>query len=71
MWTACEWHRKQLLQAHLRMDQHNALRVKKGQIPMTLTMSLTCDHAREDVGPDTIAMDIPLRSEERRVGKEC
>ena len=27
---------------------------------MTLTMSLTCDHACEDAGLDTIAMDTPL-----------
>ena len=60
MRTAREWHREQLLQAHLRMDQRNTLRVKKGQIPTTLTTSLTCDHAREDVGLDTIATDIPL-----------
>ena len=42
------------------MEQRNALHLKRGQIPTTLTMSLTCDHAREDVAPDTIAMDIPL-----------
>ena len=60
MRTACEWHREQLLQAHLRMEQRNALCVKRGQIPTTLTTSLTCDHAREDAGLDTTAMDIPL-----------
>ena len=60
MRTAREWHREQLLQARLRMEQRNALRLKRGQIPTTLTTSLTCDHAREDVAPDTIAMDIPL-----------
>ena len=60
MRTAHKWHRKQLLQAWLRMEQRNALRLKRGQIPTTLTTSLTCDHAREDAGLDTIAMDIPL-----------
>ena len=60
MRTAREWHREQLLQARLRMEQRNALRSKRGQIPTTLTTSLTCDHAREDVAPDTIAMDTPL-----------
>ena len=60
MRTAREWHREQLLQAHLRMEQHNALRLKRGQIPTTLTTSLTCDHAREDAVRDTIATDIPL-----------
>src|ERR1700744_4763692 len=60
MRTAREWHREQLLQARLRMEQRNALRLKRGQIPMTLTTSLTCDHAREDAGPCTIATDIPL-----------
>ena len=60
MRMAREWHREQLLQAHLRMEQRNALRVKRGQIPTTLTTSLTCDHAREDAGLNTIAMDIPL-----------
>ena len=38
----------------------NALRLKRGQIPTTLTTSLICDHAREDAGLDTIATDIPL-----------
>ena len=60
MRTAREWHREQLLQARLRMEQRNALRLKRGQIPTTLTTSLTCDHAREDAGLDTIATDIPL-----------
>ena len=60
MRTAREWHREQLLQARLRMEQWNALRSKRGQIPTTLTTSLTCDHAREDAAPDTIAMDTPL-----------
>ena len=60
MRTAREWHREQLLQACLRMEQRNALRLKRGQIPTTLTTSLTCDHAREDVGLDTTAMDTPL-----------
>ena len=60
MRTAREWHREQLLQARLRMEQRNALRLKRGQIPTTLTTSLTCDHAREDVAPVTIAMDTPL-----------
>ena len=60
MRTAREWHREQLLQARLRMEQHNALRLKRGQIPMTLTTSLTCDHAHEDAGPDTIATDTHL-----------
>ena len=60
MRTAREWHREQLLQARLRMEQRNALRIKKGQIPTTLTTSLTCDHAREDAGLDTIVTDIPL-----------
>ena len=60
MRTAREWHREQLLQARLRMEQHNALRLKRGQIPTTLTTSLTCDHAREDAGLKNIAMDIPL-----------
>ena len=60
MRTACEWHREQLLQARLRMDQCNALRVKRGQIPTTLTTSLTCDHVHEGAGLDTIATDIPL-----------
>ena len=60
MRTAREWHREQLLQARLRMVQRNALRLKKGQIPTTLTTSLTCDHAREDAGLGTTAMDTPL-----------
>ena len=60
MRTACEWHREQLLQARLRMEQCNALRVKRGQIPTTLTTSLTCDHAHENAGLDTIATDIHL-----------
>ena len=60
MRTACEWHRKQLLQAHLRMDQRNVLQVKKGQIPVTLTTSLTCNHAHEDVDLGIIATDTPL-----------
>ena len=60
MRMARKWHRKQLLQARLRMEQRNTLRLKRGQIPTTLTTSLTCDHAREDVGLDTIATDIPL-----------
>ena len=60
MRTAREWHRKQLLQARLRMEQRNALCLKRGQIPTTLTTSLTCDHAREDAGLDTIVMDTPL-----------
>ena len=60
MRTAREWHREQLLQARLRMEQRNALRLKRGQIPTTLTTCLTCDHAREDAVPDTIATDIPL-----------
>ena len=60
MRTAREWHREQLLQACLRMEQRNALRLKRGQIPTTLTTSLICDHAREDAGLGTIAMDTPL-----------
>ena len=60
MRTARKWHREQLLQARLRMDQRNALRVKRGQIPTTLTTSLTCNHAREDAGLDTTAMDTHL-----------
>ena len=60
MRTAREWHREQLFQARLRMEQRNALRLKRGQIPTTLTTSLTCDHAREDAGLDIIATDIPL-----------
>ena len=60
MRTAREWHREQLLRARLRMEQRNALRLKRGQIPTTLTTSLTCDHAREDAGLDIIATDIPL-----------
>ena len=60
MRTAREWHREQLLQARLRMEQHNALHLKRGQIPTTLTTSLTCNHAREDVGLGTTAMDTPL-----------
>ena len=60
MRMAREWHREQLLQARLRMEQRNALRLKRGQIPTTLTTSLTCDHAREDAGLATIATDIPL-----------
>ena len=60
MRTAREWHREQLMQARLRMEQRNALRLKRGQIPTTLTTSLTCDHAREDAALDTTAMDIPL-----------
>ena len=59
MRTAREWHREQLLQARLRMEQRNAQRLKRGQIPTTLTTSLTCDHACEDAAPDTIATDIP------------
>ena len=42
------------------MEQRNALRLKRGQIPTTLTTSLTCDHVREDAAHDTIATDIPL-----------
>ena len=60
MRTAREWHREQLLQARLRMEQHNALRLKRGQIPTTLTTSLTCDHAREDAALGITAMDTPL-----------
>ena len=60
MRTAREWHREQLTQARLRMEQRNALRLKRGQIPTTLTMSLTCDHAREDAAPGITAMDTPL-----------
>ena len=60
MRTAREWHREQLLQARLRMEQRNALRLKRGQIPTTLTTSLTCDHAREDAGLNTTAMDTLL-----------
>ena len=60
MRTAREWHREQLLQARLRMEQRNALCLKRGQIPTTLTTSLTCDHVREDVGLGTIVMDTPL-----------
>ena len=60
MRTAREWHREQLLQARLRMEQRNALRLKRGQIPTTLTTSLTCDHAREDVARDITVTDIPL-----------
>ena len=57
---AREWHCEQLLQARLRMEQCNALQIKRGQILTTLTMSLTCDHAHEDAGLDTTVMDIPL-----------
>ena len=60
MRTAREWHREQLLQAWLRMEQRNAMRLKRGQIPTTLTTSLTCDHARKDAGLGTTVMDIPL-----------
>ena len=60
MRTAREWHWEQLLQARLRMEQRNALRLKRGQIPTTLTMSLTCDHVREDAALDTTATDTPL-----------
>ena len=60
MRTAREWHREQLRQARLRMEQRNVLRIKRGQIPTTLTTSLTCDHAREDVGLGTTVMDTPL-----------
>ena len=60
MRTARKWHCEQLLQARLRMEQCNALRLKRGQIPTTLTTSLTCDHAHEDAGLGTIATDIPL-----------
>ena len=60
MWTARKWHREQLLQAHLRMEQRNASRIKKGQIPMTLTTSLTCDHAPEDAVLGITAMDTLL-----------
>ena len=60
MRMAREWHCEQLLQARLRMEQHNALCLKRGQIPTTLTTSLTCDHAREDAGLDTTVTDIPL-----------
>ena len=60
MRTAREWHREQLLRAHLRMEQRNALRLKRGQIPTTLTTSLICDHAREAVGHATTVMDTPL-----------
>ena len=60
MRTAREWHREQLLQARLRMEQRNALHLKRGQIPTTLTTSLTCDHAREDAARGTIVTDTPL-----------
>ena len=60
MRTAREWHREQLLQARLRMEQRNALRLKRGQIPTTLTTSLTCDHVQEDAALDTTAMDTHL-----------
>ena len=42
------------------MAQRNTLRLKRGQIPTTLTTSLTCDHAHEDAGLDTTVTDIPL-----------
>ena len=60
MRTAREWHREQLLQARLRLEQCNVLRIKRGQIPMTLTTSLTCDHARKDVDLGTTATDTLL-----------
>ena len=60
MRTAREWHREQLLQACLRMEQHNVLRIKRGQIPTTLTMSLTCDHVHEDAALGTTAMGTLL-----------
>ena len=60
MRTAREWHREQLLQARLRMEQRNALRLKRGQIPTTLTTSLTCDHVREDAALDTTVTDTHL-----------
>ena len=60
MRMACAWHREHLLQAHLRMEQCNTMRVKRGQIPTTLTTSLTCDHARKDAGLNTIVTDTPL-----------
>ena len=59
MRTACEWHHEQLLRAHLRMEQHNALCLKRGQILTTLTTSQICDHAQEDVVQGITAMDIP------------
>ena len=60
MRTARKWHREQLLRARLRMEQRNALRLKRGQIPTTRTTSLICDHAREDAGLDTTVTDTPL-----------
>ena len=60
MRTAREWHREQLLQARLHMEQRNTLRSKRGQIPTTLTTSLTCDHAREDADRGTTVTDIRL-----------
>ena len=63
MRTACEWHHEQLLLARLRMEQRNALRIKRGQILMTLTTSLTCDHAHEDVALGITAMDTPLHQD--------
>ena len=60
MRTAREWHREQLLQARLRMEQRNALRVKRGQILTTLTMSLTCDHAHKDAGHGSTVTDTLL-----------
>src|ERR1700744_3628916 len=60
MRTAREWHRKQLIQARLRREQRNALRLKRGQIPTTLTTSLTCDHVREDADLGTTVTDTPL-----------
>ena len=59
MRTVHKWHREQLLRAHLRMEQCNALCLKRGQIPTTLTTSLTCNHAREDVVQGITAMDTP------------
>ena len=59
MRTAHKWHREQLLWAHLRMEQCNALCLKRGQIPTTLTTSLTCNHACEDAVQGITAMDTP------------
>ena len=58
---AREWHWEQLLQAWLKRDLCNRERIQQGMIPITLSTSLTCDLAREDVALGSTATDIPPR----------
>ena len=59
MQTAQAWHQEQLLQAHLKWDQHNRERIHQGMVPITLSTSLICNLAPEDVALASTATDIP------------